>query len=496
MSRKLLSLLLAAVLLFAALPVSAQAADRCDCGTDPVIFIDGLNGCDLIRDAGSDRARRAFPFDPADILTLLTDNRAAVWDMLNGEYSDENRQIIVDAICEKLLPDIGMTPDGESLYDITADWSPEPNDVHRDGGYFAYRYDWRLDPFVNAAGLADYIGYVKDKTGHDKVDLLAVSLGGTILTTYLSVYGAAGIDDCIWYCGAQSGVYLANTAFTGNVYIDAQEGTAFLHEATPDSFEYQLLSMLLQGMTDVCFTGSILHFTNKILANLASDGGYRELLQRTFGKMPGVWACVDDSAYEDAKDYIFPTEADRAENAGLIEKIDRYHYEVQANLEELMTSVRREGGAIAVVANYGYHLAPFAPDSNVMADRLLDTAHSSCGATFARYGEQLPAGRTVSPDRMADASTALFPEYTWLLRGLMHGERPAPVRALFRFIFDFDGQPAVNDDPAYPQYMQYDHAADTLAPQTGKVPKEGKLAARIRAFFLRIVWFFRSLFAS
>ena len=47
MFKKALSLLLTAVLTLGVLPVASLAAEGCDCGVDPVIFIDGLNGLSL-----------------------------------------------------------------------------------------------------------------------------------------------------------------------------------------------------------------------------------------------------------------------------------------------------------------------------------------------------------------------------------------------------------------------------------------------------------------
>ena len=496
MFKKALSLLLTAVLALGVLPVASLAAEGCDCGVDPVIFIDGLNGCDLIRDEGiPDQQRVAFPFDPARIGDIVVENRAAIWDMLDVRYSDENRDTVMNAVLS-LFPDVEMTPDGESLYNITADWRPETRDIHRTGEYFPYRYDWRLDPYVNAAGLEAYIDHVLALTGHDKVDLLAVSLGGTVLNTYLTVYGTGRVDSCVWYCGAQTGVKIASDVFQGHIRFDAQEVTSFLHEATPDSVGYQVLSLLMQGLADIGATGSVLRVANKIMAAIAADGSFRDLMLRSFGRMPGVWACVDSEAYEKAKDFMFPTEADRAENAGLIEKIDRYHYEVQARSDAIMAQAQRETGKIAVIANYGYHLAPVVPDSDVMSDRLLDTAHSSCGGTFARYGDVLPAGGSVSPDRMADVSTAAFPAYTWIARGLYHGERPQAMRELFRFIFEADSQPDVNSDARYPQYLTYDRETGALTPQTEEAQKQPKLAARIRTFFLTLRRFLRGLFGK
>ena len=481
-------------MLIGAMPiVSFGESGSCDCGRDPIIHIDGMNACDLIRDEGTANERVAFPFEVSGLLPLITDNKEAIWDLLDCRYSEESRKTVVDAV-SSLFEDIEMTNNGDSKYDITPDWRPKTEDVHRSGEYYHICFDWRLDPYENAEILAEYIDSVLEITGHSKVDIFAHSLGATVLNTYISVHGTEKISGCIWYCGAQNGVITVDEIYNGRFKFNAQDVTSFLHEATPDTFEYQLLSVLLQGLADIGITGSLLSFTNRIFKSLTKDGSIREILVRSFGKMPGIWALVDDSAYESAKDFMFPSDEDKSENAGLIERIDRYHYNVQVKAEEIMKRTKSEVGKIAVLSCYGFYITPVIADSDIMSDQVIDSARTSCGATFARMGEKLPKSETVSPDRMVDVSTALFPECTWIAKGLTHVKRPDAVDEFFSFIFDFDGQPTVNDNEKYPQYMSYDKNSEKLVPQSQNTLKPAKFAARIRQFRLSIIFFFKNIF--
>ena len=51
------------------------------------------------------------------------------------------------------------------------------------------------DPFISAANLNSYIQLVKEQTGKDKVNIVTISLGGTILTAYLEHYKNTNYPD-------------------------------------------------------------------------------------------------------------------------------------------------------------------------------------------------------------------------------------------------------------------------------------------------------------
>lgn len=488
--------LLAAVLLFGAVPLVSSAENgACGCGKDPVLFIDGMNACPLIRDKGTPDERKAFNIDADGIISLVKDNRDAIWDLLDCRYSEETRRTVVDAVCS-LFEDTQMTPDGESLYDITPDWRPRTDDIHRSGQNYKICFDWRLDPFENVKILADYIDSIRSITGHDKVDIIAHSLGATLLNTYLSVYGTEKVGGCVWFCGAHNGIILETELMRGRIHINAQDVTAYLHESTPDSFEYQLLSALMQGLADIGVTGSVLSITNRLMDCLREDGSMREILLRSFGRMPSIWACVDDTAYEAAKDYLFPTDDARNENAGLIERIDRYHSEVLMRSAEIMKTAERETGKVAVLSYYGLHVTPVTKDSGETGDQVLDAAHSSCGATFAPFGGRLPKGDRVSPDRTADASTALFPDRTWFVKGCPHSTTPAHIRELFARVFASEGGFTVDDDAQFPQFMSYDKETGSVSPLGKNGLKPAKFAARLRELVLSMKYLIRSLFTK
>ena len=502
--KKALSCLLAAVMLFAGLSVAASAETTCDCGHAPIVFIDGFNARDLVLDQGTENAKVVFPFADDAIPNMLKDNAATVWDLLDTRFDAETEQTVADAV-KDLLHGTEMADDGTSLYNVTVDWGYPTDPAHSGGQYFKYQYDWRLDPFISAAGLKDFIAYIKELTGHDAVHLIGFSQGATVLNTYLSQYGYDGLETVIWYCGAHNGTSLAGSLFSGGMRMDAASATGYIHNATEDTVAFNLLAALMQGLKDIGITGGVLDMVNKSLEKFYADGVMKDIFLSTFGKMPGVWSLVPYEDYDAAKAFIFGEGEETAPYAALIEKLDRYHNEVQANSDAIIRAAQEQVGKIGVIAKYNVRMMPVTTAADQQADSLIDTYHASCGATVADFGKTLGEGYVqkiddghdhLSADGIIDASTALFPDYTWFIKNAVHETKIDYNDALLHHICDSDRQPDVFEDEAYPQFTYYSPSAGETSPLTKDTDERADLKPieRIMAFFRRIVAFFQKMF--
>ncbi len=498
--KKTVSIFLSILLLFSVVTVAVPAEDgSCGCGKAPIIMIDGMNARDLIRDKGDENERTAFPFSGDDIKALITDNIDAVWDMLDGNFSKESEAAVAEGI-KTMLADIAMRDDGTSAYNVTIDWGYPTEDVHKESGFFKFQYDWRLDPFEIAAGLRDFTEYVKDLTGHDTVHFVGFSQGAITLNAYLSLYGYDGIGSCVWYCGAHNGLEMIGQLYTGRYNIDADAVTDYFHGITDNTFGSELLSWILQGLTDIGVTGGILKITNRILKLMVEDGAIADITRETFGKMPAIWAMIDDEYYEEAKTFIFGDETERY--SALIGKIDRYHYDVQARSAEIMENARTATGKIGVITKYGRRMIPVTEDCDAQADGVIDARHASCGVTFADFGKTLPDApgdqRYRSADGIVDASSALYPDYTWFIKNAEHSESCDYADELVRHIAFADRQPDVFENPAYPQFSAYSRSADETRPLTKDTDESAdkKTVVRVREFFQRIFEAVRRFFSG
>ena len=132
---------------------------------------------------------------------------------------------------------------------------------------------------------------------------------------------------------------------------------------------------------------------------------------------------------------------------------DHYHNEVQLEAKNLLLQAKEGGVKIAIISGYGHAPIPGTKAQDYHCDNLIDTALASGGATVAPYGKKLACGSPdyLSPDGIIDASTCLFPEYTWFIKGLIH--ESGPTWALRQWIINSNKQPTVHDNTAFPQFM-------------------------------------------
>ena len=511
--KKITAVLLAAILLCipAVFPAAAEetpaeepAAAGCDCGNSPVILINGINARDLLLTDETGAQTVTFPFANEDIPALIKENKKALWDMLDGRFSDESAAAVEQAV-EGLLAGVVMNDDGTSRYDVRIDWEYPMWDGHKQGQGFTFCYDWRLDPFEIADGLHDFIQYVQTLTGHDSVSLVGFSEGALMLNTYLCVYGYENIDACVWYCGAHNGVEIVGQLFTGRYNLDAAAVTDYVHAFTEQTFAMEALSFALEGLRDIGVTRAALKITNKVLSKLNDMGTLQEITRETFGKMPAIWAMVGDEYYEEAKAYIFGDDLTSGRYDALLEKIDRYHNEVQAHSAEIMQTAAEQIGKVGVISKYGTRMIPVTENATVQADGVIHSAGTSCGAVFAPFGTTL--GKTylqavsdghdhLSADGMVDASAALFPENTWFIKNLEHSQSNVYINDLLRRIVTADAPLTVSDDPAFPQFAVYNAEEDSVSPLTADNadPAPKKAVVRIREFFQKIRDWFLHLF--
>jgi len=226
-------------------------------------------------------------------------------------------------------------------------------------------------------------------------------------------------------------------------------------------------------LTVLDFTGVfdvLLCFVDCVLDRF-KDRVYDELLIETFGYMPGVWSLVPDDYYEDAKAYMLNSEI----NAILIEKIDRYHYDVQCKADQLLQAAIDNGVIVGIISNYGLYGCPVSANPDAQTDYLIDTVYTSGGATCAELGSTLGddyeqavncGHNHISADRVIDASTCMFPEYTWFVKGMQHVKFNSDYRNLVYWILLQENQPDVFTNPQFVQFLALDKSSNTLYPLT------------------------------
>lgn len=494
--KRIMSVVLAAVMLLGCAS-AAFAAYGCDCGTSPLIVVSGMAAWPLVQDEGTENEKQVFPPDTEEILKLVGEIAGPLALFAVNKDYDKLGDSLIPAVKELLEP-LACNADGSSKYNITTDIYPESMEnypefatnpeftenepavvreaVEKIGADHVYyfNYDWRLDPMEHAKELRKYVEKAKAETGHDKVNLAGASMGGTIIASYLALYGSDDIDNFTMLSSAFTGTTIVGDLFNGRLEINKDGLIRILKEVVG----VEAVNILFDALDEAGVFDILVNFADSLFANL-KDRIYDEVFQDTFITMPAIWDLIALEDYEDAKAYLLDPKTD----ANLIAKIDNYHYNVQAKLPELLEEAMENGTKVNIVSHYNMQGVPITPSYKEQNDNIIDTKYTSGYAVCAYLDETLPEDykqqntvckdvthNHISADRIIDASTCLLPEQTWFLKNQKHVGYMYHTE-LMDFILMLclgDTQYTVDNAGQYSQFMEVD-------PKTGELTVIGSI---------------------
>lgn len=480
--KKVLSFLLA-VIIAVSIPVSvlAEETDSCNCGTAPVVYVRGFGG-GIFKVADDGSLTNAFAFDGDKIVPLIDDIVLAVFSLAFGNAKLFSKS--ADAILGGIMGDLMCTAEGESVSKIIPEESDPTNiDKHKNFtldndaitrkiSEYDFEYDWRLDPMEIADDLNTYIEEVKKTTGHDKVVIKCHSEGNCIAAAYLYKYGYSSVEKFCFTAAAFNGINLVGQLFTKDLTLEdkGEQIGAFVSSLTEGTESGALVSALMDILNDIGLINGVANWLNDALLGDVLNTLYDEVLIDSFATWPALWTFVPDSYYETAKREMF---GNNEKYTVLIKRIDDYHYNVQKDLENLLEEANKNGVSILFFSQYNFAPIPVYADSVHMGDMLVETKYTSFGATTAKYGTTLdldfnsPNAKYYSKDKLVDASTCLFPDYTWFIRGINHAISPDPYMDFTDWAILYDGQPTVFTDEAHPQFVRLE--GNKLVPVTEEI---------------------------
>ena len=133
-----------------------------------------------------------------------------------------------------------------------------------------------------------------------------------------------------------------------------------------------------------------------------------------------------------------------------VEQVDKVYYKSDDTLPH---KAMVEGERV------GYLIGGENADFN--GDNILETYQMSGYATVAPYGKTLGDDyvasnpKYLSPDRVVDLSTALFPEYTYIIKGAYHvaGSYGTDYSEFLVWLLTYDGEFYAGANEKYPQFM-------------------------------------------
>lgn len=543
--KKLISILLVTVMLFAVMAPMASAVNAYD--YLPTIYIRG-NGEALYYPDGT---RLVASFDDLSlggeeggidkdtiVETAVNILKPFVMEGMVFDKWDNYGKAIYEEL-KPLFPDAGLDENGNPLKGTGISASQQdlknrlPHSVweYNNKRDYPFFYDWRLSPYDYVDELHTFILQIMDTTKKDKVNIWARCLGGGLLSAYLQKYGHLGhVKNVIFGQVLSNETTVISKAFSGQIEFNAKlveryagqldylgnsgEGVGFVFS----DLLYEIVFKTMDFFNQINVTDKALDEIEALYARL-----YKALVPALchavgIATQVNYWTGVAEEDMDAALDLMFGKEGSelRTKYAGLIAKIQMYRENVSYNLKGFYDGLKANGIHFGFVANYGMLNAPMTKDADLLSDSLVSLEHGAFGATCAKIGKTLSddyinarvaegKGKYISPDKQVDLSTAYSPDTTWVVKNAHHDNFDAPFMGILRAFLN--GTEETVESIGAPRYQIYDYNTKKVSAMTEEncgelefmsLPEENpttetRLVSFMR-FFTMIMDFFTKLF--
>ncbi len=495
--KKLLSLLLAVIMLLSVMPV-ALAADgyKCDCGVTPIIYVKGRTN--IYKDRFSElndenMAETNLTSSKEEIIESALNIATALGEALLTDEWDRYCDVLLEEVAP-IYDQYKLNNDGEkdegSKTGIDPNWDVEniikdyKNKGIRTGHtgnatywpqYMQFQYDMRLDPRENAKDLKKLIDATKELTGHDKINIICRCEGNVIVNAYFNMYAEEAnqeIESVIMYNSIASGAEIADELYSNKVNLDPDAMNRFINgflDTTP------VTELIKQTVNVLTYTGVIeggLNWVESIYDKISLNLMPR-LIREIFGTCPGWWGMVSPEAFEDAKAFVLETDNADGKYDKLIEKIDAYN-EYKKNAVNILEEMQESGVKVYVIAKYGEQIYPVIEDADMLGDGVVSLKKQTFnGATTSKINTVLEEdyitdrveagfGEFISADKKVDASTAAFVDHTWYIKNLAHHDYPWSVEFMMCDILNSGKYTTVKDLEDYPRFIHYEETMEII----------------------------------
>ncbi len=344
--------------------------------------------------------------------------------------------------------------------------------ILNDDDLYLYAFPLIGDPFKSAEGLDEYIQFVKEEKGVDKVNIVTISLGGTILTAYLELKEGTGYPDLNRIVNVVS--CLQGTDVMGDFYMREFKINDPEHPEYDQFFFNEFLPMIMQEMNGDGTLGYIINIALKIMSREVVysilSGAVDGIIDTLMINCPQFWAMIPTDRFEEVKaKYNFIWDENNADygNGVLAAKIDRFQTARLDLVENLNAFAEaKEGNLVHNVCCYGldyaqqdYNFFGAMRSSDVTnSDAIIDIDSTSLGATYAPAGQLLEDDilfsddAIVSPDGSIDVSSCAFVDTTWFFQNQHHEVgRNDVVISLIGHLITGDIK-SVDDDADFPRF--------------------------------------------
>ncbi|MBQ7653772.1 MAG: hypothetical protein IJS17_01725 [Clostridia bacterium] len=456
----------------------------------PIVYVAGIASSDIYRFNEDGSKDTIFPPSAETIAQAIAGMPKNL--LASFASSKSGKEAVGRAFvegCKEVFADFGCDTNGDVKENTGLDYDNTVPFLKASVRGYYFSFDWRISPFEVAKQLNSYIKNVKELTGSQKVNVVAFSIGGPMFATYLKTYGYDDVSSVVLHSTACLGASCCGLPMSGHVDLRSEYLTQYLDNIMPE-FDFRDLVVDLVKILDKSYA---LYYTVEALESFLmtyEQEIYEEVLVPSLASSSGVWTLCPDECFLDAKEYVFAGREEEYKN--LISIIDDYHYNIQANVREILDGIKERGGNLSVISKYNLQIIPIMDVCDFQSDLVIDTRYTSYGATCAKINESLgenyvqqkyPEKNFISPDNVIDASTCWYPENTWFVRDMGHSDIGNDMLDLFAFLFNSDEQPTVFDSEKYPQYLQYDKPARSISPLESAQTPSYKIGSWFKIMF-------------
>ena len=481
--KKVLSLFLALLMIFS-VSVCAFAASENGAETitdrDPLILVRGMDFMNVKVDPNTKDEKEINDFS---VKTIAPAAVKALFELFIKRDKDKAIDTVLDCVYD-VLKFNSMDENGDPVYNtgmrdysLAADRYPELLEeeycelgltrtaIETYGKKYVYyiSYDWRVDPYVVADQINDAVKLALKNTGRKKVNIFCASMGGIMTMAYLSKYGYENIGRCVFDCSTFCGAQVACDVFTGKLQITAENIYNYLSNGSANSAAKFAMNVLYKTGA----IGLLTKLTDYILEN-RKDDIYNRVLKPIFGHSPTLWGLICSDCYDEAIKFVFGSRDNLTDTFS--KRIDALQ-DMMKGRTALLKKMLSDGVRINVVSNYGSPVTPFCESSDFSGDTILEAYNTSGFATIAKFGKTLgddykaanPA--LVSPDNCVDLSTAILPEYTYMIKNAPHvaASYQTDYSDFIMYLLSNTGDFKAGSNPKYPQFMISDFNTQSLA---------------------------------
>ncbi len=332
---------------------------------------------------------------------------------------------------------------------------------------YVFNYVSTGNMIQTANDLYDYIQFVKEDVGSDKVNLVSVSQGGSITNGLMKVYKEKGIsisDDVnriVFTVPALDGAALLGDAYRYGLNDESAQlyTTMFPSVLGKDGYLGYLINLLVRLMPKADVSN---------LLDIVGD----TLINKYLRYSTLLWGLIPSG------DYLICAEKYLSDPG--LEEIRRqadWYYDAQLNSEQYVLDAIEDGVKVFDIVDTNVELYQLAVSHDVVqADGIIHVDSTSMGAYSVNVNTKLPANYVAArnncsdpanhdhtdPQGIMDVCSGLLPEHTFYFSGQNHATT-ASNDVIMTLIINLLTDESFVDIYSYPErFPQFNYSRETL----------------------------------